>query len=101
MCRGLAVWRRRVRRRDSAEGGDWLRYLGFAVAWAPAAATLELILRYGVDLPFYDQWVAEAPLFAKIWRHRASVADFWAQHNEHRMVFPKIVFVALAWATHW
>ncbi len=92
---------RRVRRRDSDGSREWLRYLGFVLAWAPAAATLELILRYGVDLPFYDQWVAEAPLFAKIWRHRAIVADFWAQHNEHRMVLPRIVYVALAWATRW
>src|SRR5690242_8821878 len=91
----------RMRRRGSDESRGWLRYLGFAVASAPAAVTLELILRYGVDLPFYDQWVAEAPLFAKIWRHQSTVADFWAQHNEHRMVFPRIVYVALAWATHW
>jgi len=91
----------RVRRRGSDESRRRLLYLGFVVAWAPAVATLELILRYGVDLPFYDQWVAEAPLFAKIWRHQSTVADFWAQHNEHRMVFPKLVYVALAWATHW
>ena len=76
-------------------------YLAFAASAAPALGALAFVLRYGVDVPFYDQWIAEAPLFEKVWQHRWTVGDFWAQHNEHRIVFPKLLYVALAWFTQW
>jgi hypothetical protein len=79
----------------------WPRHALAVLACAPAVTILLLILRYGVDVPFYDQWVAEAPLFEKVWGHQFTIGDLWVQHNEHRMVFPKIVYLLLAWATHW
>ncbi|HEV2095422.1 MAG TPA: hypothetical protein VGQ82_02860 [Chthoniobacterales bacterium] len=59
-----------------------------------------LISRHGVNVPFWDEW-SLVDLFEKAHAHRLSFADFFAQNNEHRVVFPKIVFLALEHFTHW
>ena len=67
----------------------------------PAIVILVLILRYGVNVPYFDQWDCEGKLFKKFWEHQLTWGDFWEQHNEHRMFFPKLIYLALAYATHW
>jgi hypothetical protein len=67
----------------------------------PAIVILVLILRYGVNMPYFDQWDCEGKLFKKFWEHQLTWGDFWEQHNEHRMFFPKMIYLALAYATHW
>src|SRR5690606_33366873 len=32
---------------------------------------------------------------------RLHISDLGVQHNEHRPFFPRLVMIALAWATHW
>ena len=77
----------------------WLAFL--AVSTIPAIVVLVLILHYGVNVPRYDQWQCEAPIFKRFWEHRLGLADLWAQHNEHRMFFLRLVYLALAYLTHW
>lgn len=60
-----------------------------------------LIFRYGVDGAYLDQWLAISPLFEK-WEARTLAAgDFFAQHNEHRFVVPKLIFFGVGLLTHW
>ena len=47
-----------------------------------------------------DQWEL-VPVVDKAFQGTLSFADLWAQHNEHRPFFPRIVMVSLAWATGW
>ncbi|MBI4379655.1 MAG: hypothetical protein HY574_00450 [candidate division NC10 bacterium] len=58
------------------------------------------VVRYGVDVPFWDQWE-----FVKLLDNAATgqlgFTDFWEQHNEHRPVLPRAVMLALARATDW
>ncbi|HSX29959.1 MAG TPA: hypothetical protein VLE73_05375 [Candidatus Saccharimonadales bacterium] len=41
------------------------------------------------------------PLFQKQAAHTLSLYDFWAQHNEHRILFPSLLMYSLAYLTHW
>jgi hypothetical protein len=65
-----------------------------------ACATLWLILRYGVDVPFWDQWQI-APFFDKLASGTLTLSDLFAQQNEYRQFFPNLLFVALGRLTRW
>lgn len=40
-------------------------------------------------------------LFDRVATGKVNFADFFAQHNEHRIIFPKIIFLVLAFLTKW
>lgn len=47
--------------------------------------------------PYQDQW-ATIPLWQGLFEGTATARDFFAQHNEHRIFFPRLVFMAdFAW----
>jgi hypothetical protein len=60
-----------------------------------------LIFKNGVDFPVLDEWDGTAPLFEKMADGTLGVADFFAQHNEHRIFFPRLIFFGLGRLTHW
>ncbi len=63
----------------------------------PALLAAYLIKRYAVNVLFADEWAFVA-LFDQ-WRAGTwTFADLWAQDNEHRLVFPRVLTVML-W--HW
>jgi hypothetical protein len=68
------------------------RWIAFLLAACPLAALLYLVWYYAVDIPFNDQWDI-IYLFEKYYSGHLSFADFWQQHNEHRIVFPKLIFL--------
>lgn len=72
----------------------------FLIAAPPVLIGL-LILRDAVNIPFLDQWNGSAPLFAKMAAGTLTLTDFFAQHNEHRMFFPRLLFFGLGRLTHW
>jgi hypothetical protein len=53
-----------------------------------------------VDVPVADQW-ALVPLLAKSFGGRLELADLLAQHNEHRLLFPRMLMIGLARLTGW
>ena len=71
-----------------------------AMIAAPFILVVALVIRYGVNVPFWDQWE-----FVRIIQgyHDGTLAfsDFFAQHNEHRILFPNLVMFGLAWYSHW
>ncbi len=74
----------------------------FLLALLPAIILGMLVLRYSVNLPFWDQWMLMPDLFFKIHNEGAiSFSDLIEQHNESRKVFPKLIFLNLAYLTHW
>ncbi len=64
-------------------------------ALAPSAFIVYLVTRYGVDIPFADEWTY-APLLLKAHDHALTLGDLFAQHNEHRLVFPKLLLIVIA-----
>ena len=74
----------------------------FLLALLPAIILGMLVLRYSVNLPFWDQWMLMPDLFFKIHHEGAiSFSDLIKQHNESRKLFPKLIFLNLAYLTHW
>jgi hypothetical protein len=70
------------------------------LALLPLVFLFWVITRYAVDVPYRDQWEL-VPLLEKMVHGRLTLADLWAQHNEHRILFPRIIMLALARATGW
>ena len=67
----------------------------------PAMVILVLAsLYYTAHIPFWDQWE-----LVEAYRHKAtgilSWKDFWVQHNEHRIVLPRLIMFTLGLVTHW
>ncbi|HVF70205.1 MAG TPA: hypothetical protein VM940_01240 [Chthoniobacterales bacterium] len=63
----------------------------------PLLYLVALIARYGVDVPFADEFTF-APLLEKAHAGTLTVADLFAQHNEHRYFFTRLLFIGLAFA---
>jgi hypothetical protein len=76
------------------------RGLYFIAALIPAFYIVYLISCYGVDIPYWDQWEL-VPLLGKMHAGKLSLADLWVQHNEHRVLFPKMIMLLLAFLTDW
>lgn len=69
-------------------------------ALVAACAPLWLILKYGVDVPYSDQWNT-ALFFEKLARGTLTLSDLYAQQNEYRQLFPHLLFVAVGRLTGW
>ncbi len=66
----------------------------------PMALLLWFVASFGVNLPFWDE-IGWTDIFNKVSQGKATFADFFNQHNEHRMFFPRLIATALAFATKW
>ena len=79
-----------------------------AVRWAavivlcllPAAIALAYIRAYGVNCVWGDS-LYFCPLFEKYYHGTLTFQDFYAQHNEHRLLFPRLVMLPLGLATRY
>ncbi len=58
------------------------------------------IHRLAVNVPIADGW-ALVPLLVKLRDHTLTLADLWAQHNEHRPVFLRVILLLLASQTQY
>jgi hypothetical protein len=56
--------------------------------------------RFAVDVPYWDEWMF-VPILAAGRRGELTAALLWSQHNEHRPVLPRLVWLALADLTGW
>ncbi len=66
------------------------------LALAPIIYLLALVNKYGIDVPYADDFTV-APLLAKAHDHAVTWSDLFAQHNEHRYFFPRLIMIACAW----
>jgi hypothetical protein len=71
-----------------------------AVSLLPVFLSANFVWRFGVDVPFWDEW-ALVPLLRALHDGQLSLAALVAQHNEHRLFFPRAVMLALAVLTRW
>jgi hypothetical protein len=65
-----------------------------ALIAAPVALTFVYVRLYGVNVPFWDEWEL-VPLYERFYTHQLGFADLFAQHNEHRIFFPRLIMLAL------
>jgi hypothetical protein len=79
-----------------------IRWLLLLPAILPAAGALWFILHFGVNLHYFDEWSPDiAGLLVKVHHHQATFADLFAQHNEHRILVPRVVLLLTNPLTHW
>jgi len=82
-------------------GKQWLpTLLPFALIAAPAVIEALYISRYAVDVPFWDEWVF-VPLLQTSRQSGNWLLHLWAPLNEHRMVFPRLLFLVLSSISGW
>ncbi len=65
----------------------------------PAAAYLWFIQYFGVNVPRQDQW-SDIALIGRSYSGTLGFGDLWAGHNDHRILFPNLLAVALGRTTH-
>ncbi len=71
--------------------------LGYLI---PLALLLWFVANFSVNVPFLDQWVL-VDFFAKVSSKTANFGDLFAQHFEHRLFIPRIVFTIFAFSSGW
>ena len=72
-----------------------LRKALWVLVGVPALFTAWLVQRYGVDVPFWDEWTV-ATLLQQIDDRTITLGALFAQHNEHRMFVPRSLQLAAA-----
>ncbi len=65
------------------------------LALVPVLYLLVLIAKYGVNVPYADDFMIP-PLLVKAYDHTLTFQDLFEQHNEHRYFFPRLLFIAFA-----
>jgi hypothetical protein len=78
------------------------RWVLLPLAALPAVVPLILILQFGVNFHSNDEWDPDiAGFFIKFYTHQAMFSDWFAQHNEHRPMVPRLCYLLLNTFTHW
>ena len=72
----------------------------WAVVALPAVLSAWMVAHFGVDVPFWDEWTI-ATFLQRIDDGTLTFAALFAQHNEHRMLVPRIVQLLAALTGTW
>ena len=78
-----------------------LHWIAIGLVILPAVVMGILIMTYSVNIPYWDQWNLMPQLFIKVSQNSLSWQDLIAQHNESRKLFPRLIFLGLAYLTNW
>ena len=79
---------------------NWKNLIVVALVAIPVVSMLVVLIHNSVNVPFWDQW-SYVELLQKLDNGRLTFYDLWAQHNEHRILFPKATLLALAQFTNY
>jgi len=71
-----------------------------ALAALPLALLLAKVYQHGLAFPYWDAWHFLEYL-SRAREGNLGLSDLWAQHNEHRPLFPRLWMLALALASGW
>jgi len=66
----------------------------------PLLILILFILRFRVEAPLADEWNL-VPLIDKLYKGTLQFKDLWALHNEHRLLFPRMLLLVLVHIGHW
>jgi hypothetical protein len=81
-----------------AFGGRLNRFI-FVLALLPMVLVAAIINRYGVNVPYGDEW-SLLSLVGKWDSHQLNFADLFAEHNGHRILIPRLIYLAMIQLTH-
>lgn len=66
----------------------------------PIILDIIYIKYYGVNVPYMDEW-GFVPLIDKFYNNNLSFSDLFAQNNEHREIFARIIMFIAMYFTHY
>ncbi len=66
----------------------------------PVLLLLWFLANFSVNVPYWDQWRL-TPIFERVAEGNATFFDFFTVHGHHRILIPKLIITALAFATKW
>ncbi|MEB3280168.1 MAG: hypothetical protein VKK42_14735 [Lyngbya sp.] len=66
----------------------------------PILGICGFVTYFSVNVPLYDQWVLPY-WFEKFSTGTLTLKNLFAQHNIHRIFFPKLIFISLSFASNW
>ncbi|HXA68458.1 MAG TPA: hypothetical protein VNV82_25065 [Bryobacteraceae bacterium] len=72
---------------------------GLILIASPAIALALLLYVYGVDVPFWDQW-SIVGLAEAFHLHILTFGQLFAQYNEHRLLFPRVLMLGIDALAH-
>jgi hypothetical protein len=80
------------------------RHPGLGFTWLfpllPFAAALVFVAAYGVNVPYADEWWLPG-LFTAIVHRQGIIQDLLRCNNVHPVLFPKLIWASVAFATQW
>ena len=76
-------------------------FLRILLPFLPAIAIAYFIFKYGVNVPFWDQWGPIAETLILDSQGQLTFQALLSQANESKPFFPKLVFLGLAKLTQW
>ncbi|HPO15960.1 MAG TPA: hypothetical protein PLI09_21155 [Candidatus Hydrogenedentes bacterium] len=83
---------------------SYINRMGIALSLVLAAFPLGILMyklpHYGLNFPYWDEMLL-APLIEHAKTGQLRFIELWAQHNEHRPLFPRLIMLALALPTNW
>lgn len=83
--------------RDNVNGKLIKAILGIAL---PVLVLLIACISFSDNIPYMDSWEL-VPLWDKFYSNQLSFVDLWAQHNEHRLLFPRLIMLGLGYISQW
>jgi hypothetical protein len=60
-----------------------------------------MMWKHWVPVPFWDEWDTPGAQIASYYRGTLNFAELFSQHNEHRLFFPRLVWVPMALLAGW
>ncbi len=79
---------------DTRANPKKLKYIALVLILAPVILGFAYVFLFGVNIPYYDEWVV-VQLFEKYQTGELNFSDFYAQHNEHRILFPRVILLII------
>ncbi|HEY7162118.1 MAG TPA: hypothetical protein VH815_12710, partial [Acidobacteriota bacterium] len=76
------------------------RFLIWVLASLPLLVLILFIVRYRVEVPQADEW-SLVPLIDKSYQGTLQLKDLWPLHNEHRLLFPRMLLIQIIKISHW
>jgi len=73
----------------------------FLVSLVPAMILFPWIVHVWVDVPFHDDWGTPGHQLVLLCQGKFALGQMFAQHNESRPFFPRLIFIPLAWFGGW
>jgi hypothetical protein len=67
----------------------------------PVIFAFYIVWKHAVPVPFWDEWETPGAQIASYYRGTLSFAELYSQHNEHRLLFPRLIYLPLAIVAGW